>query len=228
MAASSPAVAVTTPKKILLVNGSPRKDWNTGKLLKKAAEGARAAGAEAEIVHLYDITFKGCVSCFECKRIGGPNYGRCAMRDGLSELLDKVDQADALIVGSPIYFGNVTGETRSFMERALFRHFVYDTAMTTLAPKKKPVGLVFTMGVPDSLISTMGYNAVFEGISWPFKAVLGSAEVLLVTDTYQFSDYSKYETSRFDAAAKAARQRDQFPLDLEKAFDMGKRLVSQP
>jgi multimeric flavodoxin WrbA len=52
-------------------NGSPRKTWNTATLLEKALEGAASKGAETELVHLYDVTFKGCISCFACKTKGG-------------------------------------------------------------------------------------------------------------------------------------------------------------
>ena len=77
-------------------------------------------GAETELVHLYDLTFKGCTSCFACKLKGGRSYGKCAMVDGLTPVLDMLATTDALFLGSPIYFGTVTGEMRSFMERLLF------------------------------------------------------------------------------------------------------------
>lgn len=59
--------------KILAVNGSSRKIWNTAILLNKALEGAESQGAETELVHLYDRNFKGCTSCFACKRKDGKN-----------------------------------------------------------------------------------------------------------------------------------------------------------
>ena len=62
--------------KLLAINGSPRKTWNTATLLQKAVEGAASQDAEAEMVHLYDLNFSGCVSCFACKTIGRESYGR--------------------------------------------------------------------------------------------------------------------------------------------------------
>lgn len=59
-------------------NGSPRKKWNTATLLEHALNGAKSKGAETELVHLYDVDCKGCVSCFECKKISGKSYGRYA------------------------------------------------------------------------------------------------------------------------------------------------------
>jgi len=66
--------------KVMAFNGSPRKKWNTGTLLEKALEGAASRGAETELIHLYDIDFKGCISCFACKTIGGNSYGSVLWR----------------------------------------------------------------------------------------------------------------------------------------------------
>ncbi len=49
--------------KVFAFNGSPRKEWNTATLLKKALKGAEPPGAETELVHLYDLKYKGCISC---------------------------------------------------------------------------------------------------------------------------------------------------------------------
>ena len=84
-------------------NGSPRKKWNTATLLEKALEGAASQGAETELIHLYDLNYKGCISCFACKTIGGKSYGKCAVRDDLTPIFRKVEKADAIILGSPIY-----------------------------------------------------------------------------------------------------------------------------
>lgn len=73
------------------INGSPRKKGNTAEVLKKALEGVHSLlpAAGTELVHLYDLDFTGCRSCFACKRKGGASYGRCAVRDGLPPLLGK-------------------------------------------------------------------------------------------------------------------------------------------
>jgi multimeric flavodoxin WrbA len=56
--------------KVMAFNGSPRKKWNTATLLEKALEGAASQGAETELIHLYDLDFKGCISCFAYKTRG--------------------------------------------------------------------------------------------------------------------------------------------------------------
>lgn len=98
--------------KVLAINGSPRKTWNTATLLNKALEGAASQGAETELIHLYDLNFKGCLSCFACKIKGSKSYGKCAANDDLSPILKKVEEADAIILGSPIYFRTVSGEMK--------------------------------------------------------------------------------------------------------------------
>src|SRR5512135_1004940 len=106
--------------KAIGINGSPRKKWNTAILLENALKGAGVRGAKTELLHLYDYGYSGCVSCFACKKRNGKSYGKCAVKDGLSPVLKKVNEADVILLGSPIYFGSVTGEMKSFMERLFF------------------------------------------------------------------------------------------------------------
>ena len=112
--------------KVIAINGSPRKNWNTATLLEHALKGAASAGAETKMVHLYDLNYKGCTSCFACKLKGGESFGRCAVKDDLAPVLNEINEAGALILGSPIYFGDVTGEMRSFLERLFFPKPIYE------------------------------------------------------------------------------------------------------
>ncbi len=77
-------------KKVIILNGSPRKNWNTYKMCESFANGVKDSGAEAEIINLYDVDFKGCRSCFACKLKGGKSFGRCGYPDGLSPVLDNL------------------------------------------------------------------------------------------------------------------------------------------
>lgn len=74
----------------MFINGSPRKNGNTAKLLNRAIEGAKDAGAEVELVNLYDrdLVYKGCMSCFACKVKGG-RKGVCSFKDGLQPVVNK-------------------------------------------------------------------------------------------------------------------------------------------
>ena len=213
--------------KVMAVNGSPRKGWNTATLLEKTLEGAASRGAETESVHLYDLDYKGCTSCFACKMAGNPTRGRCVMKDGLAPILDRIsDGVDALVLGSPVYFGNVSGQMRCFMERLLFAPLVYSKDYATAFPRPLPTVFVYTMNVTEELAAEAGYNRLFNTTRALLERILrGPSEILTCTDTLQFEDYSRVIADRFDPEAKAARHRDVFPLDCRKAFDLGARLA---
>jgi multimeric flavodoxin WrbA len=207
--------------KILAVNGSPRKKWNTVTLLNKTLEGAASQGAETELVNLYDLNYKGCISCFSCKLKDGKSYGRCAVKDDLRPVLEKIQLVDALILGSPIYFGEVTGAMRSFIERLLFPNTVYDENHSTLFTRKIHTAMIYTMNVPEDRLKEAGYFQRFSAYESLMKRFFGESESLVVTDTYQFNDYSKYVSSLFDVEEKARRREEDFPKDCQRAYDMG-------
>jgi multimeric flavodoxin WrbA len=210
---------------VIGINGSPRKQWNTATLVAKALEGAAAQGAQTELVHLYDLDFKGCTSCFACKTRGGKSYGRCAMQDGLSSLLDRIATADALVIGSPVYFGSATGETRSFMERLLFPYLTYTVPYGTLFPKKLATAFIYTMNVTEERSREYGYEYFLKSNERYAQLLLGTAESLCAFDTCQVDDYAKVVIESFDPVHKAKRRAEALPLDCQRAFNMGRRLA---
>ena len=212
--------------KILAINGSPRKNGNTGTLLAKAMDGAKSQGAETEIIHLYDLQFKGCISCFACKRINGKSYGKCALKDDLSVVLEKIDHANAFVLGSPIYLTDITGEMRSFIERLAFQYLVYDKERTVLTPNKVDTGFIYTMNLNEQIIKELEYEHIFKRHKNLLERFFGNSETLVVTDTYQFDDYSKYVSTMFDETAKAERRNKIFPIDCQEAFNLGVKLVA--
>ena len=211
--------------KAIAVNGSPRKSWNTATLLRKALAGARKNGAETELMHLYDLSYRGCISCFACKKIGGKSYGRCAVRDELTPILKRAAEADILILGSPVYFHTETGEMRSFMERLLFPYLTYTPGYASIFPGRVLTGLVYTMNVPEEKMPAFFQDKSVEASRGIMTRVFGNCEVLLSTDTYQFTDYSKYVSTAWDPAVKAKRRQEVFPQDCAKAYDLGAKLA---
>lgn len=211
--------------KVIAINGSPRKNANTATLLRNALEGASSQGAETELINLYDFKYKGCISCFACKRIGGRSYGKCAINDDLTPIFKKIDEADALILGSPIYFGDTTGAIRSFMERLMFPYAVYEENYPSLFKKKISTGFIYTMNISDDYVDEAGYKHNFKITENFMRNIFGSSESLLVTDTYQFDDYSKYVSTVWNEEKKAKRREEEFPNDCKKAFEMGVRFA---
>ncbi|MGI5992448.1 MAG: flavodoxin family protein [Methanosarcina sp.] len=213
--------------KVISINGSPRKNWNTATLLEKALEGAKSKGAETEIVHLYDLEFKGCTSCFACKVKGGKNLARCSIKDELTPVLERLEVADAVILGSPIYLGNSTGEMRSFMERYIFPYITYSVDVQTFYPKNIPVGYIYTMNIKEENFDMFCLDKVIDLNERLATRIFGYSESLWSTDTYQFDDYSKYLSSIFNPEEKEKRRKEVFPQDCQKAFEMGARFVKR-
>jgi multimeric flavodoxin WrbA len=211
---------------IIYFNGSPRINGTTATLLNKALEGAASQGAKTEFIQLNRIKMKGCQACYSCKKIGSKNFGKCALVDGMTPLYEKIEQADAIFLGSPIYFGTVTAAAKMFIER-LFPYLSYRKPRSSIFPKKIHAGLIFTMGVEEQIM---------EKEYWPniqfYKNVLtdllGSAETIISTDTLHVEDYSKIAADWMETQAerKLEHRRTVFPLDCEKAFNMGARFAA--
>lgn len=211
---------------VLAINGSPRKNWYTATLLEQALAGAAETGAETELVHLYDLNFKGCTSCFACKRSGGKSEGRCAYKDEATPVLERIrSTVDLLILGSPIYFGAMSGEMRSFLERLLFAPFVYTQPISSLFPRRIKTACIYTMNLDEADSKALGYEQMFQSTASFLTTIFGFSETLCCYDTCQFPDYSKVVMEYMDAAAKLARKEQIFPEDCRKAFALGRRLA---
>lgn len=215
--------------KVYAINGSPRKNKNTATLLQRALDGVKESAKdkeiETEIINLYDLNYTGCKSCFACKRLGSASYGKCAIKDDIYEVLEKLSQADGIIFGSPIYFGNITGQLQSFLERLLFPNLVYDKNYSTIAPKKMPTAFIYTMNVQEEFMDKAGYLSTFNKIESTLGRIFTKPLVMYSNNTYQFDDYSKYESSAFSEEAKAEHRKIQFPLDCQNAFELGVNLI---
>jgi hypothetical protein len=216
--------------KLIALNGSPRKGWNTERLLRKAMKGAETLGAETELIQLYDQEFKGCISCFACKVKGSKTNGLCAYRDALRPILEKCLEADAIVIGSPVYFDYPTAQTRAFLERFLFpldTYMVEDGIRQKVLEKVIPSAFIFTMNCPEDFMDKVDYRTILQHNEGNTRRLLGYCETLYSCDTYQYQDYSKMDCNMFDEAKKAAHRDAQFPVDLEQAYQLGQRLIQK-
>jgi multimeric flavodoxin WrbA len=213
--------------KAIAINGSPRKNWNTAKILLAALDGAESAGAETELVHLYDLNFKGCVSCFSCMAADGSGMWRCALKDDLQPVLERIMRADAVFVGSPIYVGNVTGETRSFLERLAFMNGTYDGELGPKSDNRASAAFFFTMNVREeqAMSDDFDYPRIYEDNFSLLRGIDGAKEYYACYNTWQFDDYSKYMNKIFDIEDKRKWREEHFPIDLKNAFEIGARLT---
>ena len=98
--------------KVILLNGSPRKNSNTLMVLKECAKAIEAEGVEAEIISLKGMRIESCIACNKCAE-----KGNCVLNDGLDEIIDKIRDADGFIPAAPVYFGTARGDIMSALQR---------------------------------------------------------------------------------------------------------------
>ena len=98
--------------KVILLNGSPRKNSNTLMVLKECAKAIEAEGVKTEIISLKGKKIESCIACNKCSE-----KGNCVLNDGLDEIIDKIRDADGFIPAAPVYFGTARGDIMSALQR---------------------------------------------------------------------------------------------------------------
>jgi multimeric flavodoxin WrbA len=152
--------------KFYLVNSSPRKKYNTSQLLDKVAEGIKdtlkdkVADVQIEKIYLYDLNYTGCRSCFLCKQKEGPFYGTCPVNDDIKDILADMRTCDGIVLGAPVYFADINGMLRSFVERLCFPQFPY--AELDITEKRMPIGIIYDMNLPKDNPAIPFYTTVFD------------------------------------------------------------------
>lgn len=208
-------------KKIVAVNAGPREGWNTDTLINEAIEGARAAGAQVQKFDLFRLEkFTGCISCFGCKK--EKFKGTCIRKDGLTPVLNAIDEADGLIIGSPNYLSEMTASFRALYERLIFKNLTYNLETPCCNAREIPVLLIMTSNANDT-----AYTALLENYKNTFTRFVGPAKVLVSGNTLQLKDYSKtdWEWTMFNPEEKKQRHEKIFPQECEQAFQAGKNLA---
>ena len=210
-------------KKIMIIDGGPRKTFNTASMLQKFAEGAMSVSNQIEVktVRLYGLDYKGCMSCMACK-IKGKASSVCKFKDALTPILEEIAQADGLVLGSPIYFGDVTGQMRTFLERLAFPWLSYNDYSIT-APKRMPVVLVETMNGMPEMNNSNGYGSM----EYCIKKAFGEPERLIAYNTYQVKNYDRFELAGFSEETKRIWREEHWEQDLQKAFEAGREMAEK-
>ena len=208
-------------KKIIVVNASPRLNFNTATLLDNAAKGAEEKGANIERFDLYRLEkFTGCMSCFGCKK--NQNKGHCIVKDGLTKVLDAIRESDGLIIGSPNYLSETTAVFRALYERLIFQNLTYNVENYCCNEKQIPVLFIMTSNGPDT-----NNISLVEKYKNTFERFIGPTKTLISGNTLQLNDYSKldWEWTLFDIEAKKKRHEEVFPKECEEAFKLGQGMV---
>jgi multimeric flavodoxin WrbA len=128
--------------KVIGIDGSPRKDGNTEKLLRKVLAGCEEVGATTEFLKLADLAIDYCRGCGTCRATG-----ECVMKDDMDRVVESIQQSDVVVLGTPIYAWQVSGNTKVFMDR-LCRLLTPKYESRLNSPKK--IAFVYTQGNPDA------------------------------------------------------------------------------
>ena len=213
--------------KIVAINASPRTGWNTSTLVQEAAKGAQAQGAEIQLFDLYKLDkFTGCISCFACKL--SPNEGKCVCKDGLAPVLEAIRNADALIIGTPNYLGDVSAGFRALYERLIFQSLTYKKSPQSYNDRKIPVLLIMTSNADEAFYLPIGYKKMLKGYQQTLDTFVGNTKLMIVGNTKQVKDYSRFGWTMFDTQAKDERHEKVFPRECKKAFETGEKMVREP
>jgi multimeric flavodoxin WrbA len=158
--------------KVLLINGSPRKEGNTAIALTEVAKQLSKEGIESEIVWVGNKPIRGCIACGQCKSKG---LGRCVFDDDIcNQISEKFKEANALIVGSPVYYGQPNGALLSIIQRAFYSNGANISG--------KPAASI-------AVCRRGGATAVFESLNMPFQMM----NMPIVTSQYWNIVYGRAE-----------------------------------
>ena len=214
-------------KKIVVINASPRINWNTSQLVREASQGAKSEGAEIKLYDLYRLEkFTGCISCFGCKL---PDFqGKCICKDGLANVLEDIRNADGLIIGTPNYLGDVSAGFRALYERLIFQSLTYKKEVKNYNNHPIPVLLIMTSNCSEDYYSQIGYDKMLENYQNMLSRFVGPTQLMICGDTLQVNNYDIYQWTMFDPEAKKERHDKVFPEDLKKAFELGVNIIKEP
>lgn len=157
--------------KIIGLIASPRNQGNTAWIVNKILEGAKEQGAETQSWCSSELDIKPCLSCYGCKQ---GDQG-CVISDDMQKIYRAIEQADALVLGSPVYMGQMSAQAKILTDR-LFACFSprFSPYFKENAAKKKLI-LVFTQGNPDSGMFRIYFDytkKMFELLEFDVKDVL--------------------------------------------------------
>jgi multimeric flavodoxin WrbA len=143
--------------KVVAFNGSPRKNSNTRAAIEIVLEELRKENIETELIDIGGRPLRGCIACLKCRKSG--KYHCFLPDDGINEYIQKILQANGLIIGSPVYFSNVTSEVKAFIDRV-----GYATTDTDGNSLKNKVGAAVVCGRKAGLNFALAAINYFFGI----------------------------------------------------------------
>ncbi len=158
--------------KVVALLGSPRSGKNSSTIAASFTETAAAQGAETRTFELNKLAYRGCQGCYACKK----GLDHCVLNDDLTEVLAAVQEADVVLLSSPVYYGDVTAQLKGFIDRTysyLKVDYLTNPQPSRLSPKKLVV--VLTQGHPDKALFADVYQRYEGFLKW-----MGFADTRLI------------------------------------------------
>ena len=212
----------------MIIDGGPRKNFNLGQLYESFIAGVKSVSDDIEVerVRLYDLNYKGCVSCMGCKLAGNKNYGKCIRKDDLTPVLEALKAADGVVFGTPIYYMDITGEMQSALERIIFPFGDYKTMK--FQPEDKPTVTFYTMNAtPEYLVNEGPTKTNIERLDFCISIRWQKPERVAACCTMQVKDYSRYEFSDEWTAEHLVWRDAHWQDDLQKAHLAGVNMAKK-
>ena len=197
-------------KMVVGIVGSYRKGRVIDDAVSEVLRGAESAGAETSKIYLIDKNIEFCNNCRSCMQQEGTARGKCVFDDDMDEILRQIDDADAIVLGSPMNFGTVTAVTKRFIERLVcYAYWPWGSAMPKFRikkPTKKAV--VITSSAMPALMGRIFAPGCLNSLKNAAKTMGAKTQAKL-----WFGLAAKNQSDGLDDKGKA------------KAFAAGKRLV---
>ena len=187
--------------KVLILNGSPRKDGCTARALREVADTLHLEGIDTETVQVGGRDIRGCLACGACK-----SAGRCVIDDLVNEVAPKLAEADGLLVGTPVYYAGANGTLKALMDRLVYvMNKYYGEEKGPSIWKGKSVAVLETCGYPPEKGSDLFEEGVRRFCKHSGLNYLGSHVERHMGYQTVFMDENKAERSRLFARELLSR-----------------------
>lgn len=152
--------------RILILNGSPRPNGNTKKMIGAFTEGAELAGHNIDVVDVCKKNISGCMACEYCHT---KSIGKCVQNDDMTEIYDLLKEAEMLVIASPIYYHGISGQLKCVLDR------FYSAAYPARPPRLKKAAMFLSSGDPDM------YDGAIFSFKGDFTGFLGLEDMGVYT-----------------------------------------------
>lgn len=185
--------------KVLTILGSPRKNATSTAIAKRFNEEATSLGAEVTVFDLNAMAFKGCQGCYGCKT----GKKTCVLKDDLTQVFNKMADADVMVFTSPIYHGDITAQLKGYFDRTFWTlkaEFLETGIPASRLPAGKKSLMIITQGAPTEQHAEIPkrYNSYLE------LSGFSDCRTIREVDRLDFRETAPYPES-LELATKAAR-----------------------